>query len=723
MVATLLGPGAVIGQIIGFDVTYDFGNVQNGDELLLQPSGDPLFEAACFQLVGSGIVYSEVNAIPADPGMAAVLPTNPATELLTAAGNQLYFLAGANQGGSGHDVIVRYYFEYRCLGVSSTALPYAAQTSGANNRKYTGNYNDDPPPGDTILPGVDPFTIAKTANPTSLPPTGGTVTYTVVITNTDPSGFGLDAYVDSISDTLPTVPATVTYVGLSGGSAAGTPGFVSSSNSSVEPSASDTGTIQWNAKVTGSVRNWVVPAGGTLTLVYQVNVPGTVGAYTNSVVTNTGATDTSTVTVAQQADVGVTKTDSSATYTPGGSVTYTVVVTNAGPGAANGTIITDDLPEPPLSNITWNCVQAGGAVCPNASGTGDISETIATLPVGGSLTYTVTADIDVTATGNLVNTASVAPPAGTTDPDSSNDSATDTDTLNAQLGLAVIKTANPSSVTAPGGDVTFTVRVDNVSNVVVTLNSLVDDVHGDLNGQGTCGVPVAVAVGGFYECQFTVTVTGDPGFVETDTITVTGTDGGGQDVAGSDSAEVAVIGPEVLYFDPAVSKIGTLEPGELGLPGESLTWVVTITNVGNAPGYNIVITDTIQPELQITGATIDFGTVSISGQTVTFNIPVLNPGDVVTAQVDTLVLESPASGMFDNTVTVTGTGPDGTVSTDSTSASLSVPTSLPDTGYPPASEKEAVSSTYTVIIGAICIMLITLTGWFLHRRKRGGSLI
>ncbi|MEZ4660430.1 MAG: hypothetical protein R2911_22975 [Caldilineaceae bacterium] len=43
----------------------------------------------------------------------------------------------------------------------------------------------------------------------------------------------------------------------------------------------------------------------------------------------------------------------------------------------------------------------------------------------------------------------------------------------------------------------------------VTLTSLVDDVHGDLNGQGTCGLPQALAIGGTYDCAFSATVFGN----------------------------------------------------------------------------------------------------------------------------------------------------------------------------------------------------------------------
>jgi len=88
-------------------------------------------------------------------------------------------------------------------------------------------------------------------------------------------------------------------------------------------------------------------------------------------------------------DLSVTKTDGQANYTPGGSFSYDIVVANNGPGSANGSTFTDTLPAW-AEGVTWTCVAAGSAVCPNANGTGNaISEVIAAFPNGGSLTYTV----------------------------------------------------------------------------------------------------------------------------------------------------------------------------------------------------------------------------------------------------------------------------------------------------------------------------------------------
>jgi hypothetical protein len=71
-------------------------------------------------------------------------------------------------------------------------------------------------------------------------------------------------------------------------------------------------------------------------------------------------------------------------------------------------------------------VYTGAGASGPASGSGDIGAAV-NLPAGATVTFTVNASISSAATGNLVNTATVTPPPGTTDPAPGNNSATDTD--------------------------------------------------------------------------------------------------------------------------------------------------------------------------------------------------------------------------------------------------------------------------------------------------------
>ena len=78
------------------------------------------------------------------------------------------------------------------------------------------------------------------------------------------------------------------------------------------------------------------------------------------------------------ADLSITKTDGVTTAVPGGSVTYTITASNAGPDPVTGGTVTDTFPA--ILTCTWTCVGAGGGTCA-ASGLGNISDTV-NLPVG-----------------------------------------------------------------------------------------------------------------------------------------------------------------------------------------------------------------------------------------------------------------------------------------------------------------------------------------------------
>ena len=137
-----------------------------------------------------------------------------------------------------------------------------------------------------------------------------------------------------------------------------------------------------------------------------------------------------------QAELAITKTDGVTTAVPGTTTTYTIAVSNGGPSAVTGAVVTDTLPAA-ITGATWTCVASAGSACGAASGTGSIATTV-NLLVGGTATFTVVASIAPSATGSLVNTASVAAPAGVTDPTPGNNTATDTDTLTPNAAIPTL---------------------------------------------------------------------------------------------------------------------------------------------------------------------------------------------------------------------------------------------------------------------------------------------
>jgi uncharacterized repeat protein (TIGR01451 family) len=165
-----------------------------------------------------------------------------------------------------------------------------------------------------------------------------------------------------------------------------------------------------------------IPANGSCT--FQVDVTSSaagsalvntipVGALTTSAGANAVAA-TATLTVRPQADLSITKA-APATIGSGAPITYTIVVGNAGPQAANSASFSDNVPAV-LTGVGASCGTAtGGAACGAVNIAGNnVTSTITTLPSGGTVTFTITATAP--ASGTFTNTARVIAPAGIVDP-------------------------------------------------------------------------------------------------------------------------------------------------------------------------------------------------------------------------------------------------------------------------------------------------------------------
>src|SRR5207248_977859 len=191
--------------------------------------------------------------------------------------------------------------------------------------------------------------------------------------------------------------------------------------------------------------------------------------------------------------LAITKTDGVASVNAGGSTTYTVVATNGGPSAVVGATVTDTAPST-MTFSAWSCVASVGSSCP-ASGSGNISASVNLLS-GGTATFTVDATVAGNATGSIVNTATIAPPAGVTDPNLANNTATDTDALTSQVTLMVAKTDGSATYT-PGGTATYTITVTNTGASDATNVTVSDALPAGLkltagvscvaNGGASCG--------------------------------------------------------------------------------------------------------------------------------------------------------------------------------------------------------------------------------------------
>jgi uncharacterized repeat protein (TIGR01451 family) len=131
-------------------------------------------------------------------------------------------------------------------------------------------------------------------------------------------------------------------------------------------------------------------------------------------------------------DLQITKTDvpPSVTYMPGGILTYSVTVTNNSTFNLTGITVTDNIPTL-IDPLTWSwiCSPAPGSIgasCTSGPSNTSINDTVVNLPSNTSVVYSITATVLGTATGDVINTASVVPPSGLVDSVPDNNTATDT---------------------------------------------------------------------------------------------------------------------------------------------------------------------------------------------------------------------------------------------------------------------------------------------------------
>lgn len=173
--------------------------------------------------------------------------------------------------------------------------------------------------------------------------------------------------------------------------------------------------------------------------------------------------------------------------------------------------------------------------------------------------------------------------------------------------ITVDKTALTPTLPVPGGDFTFRVQVTNTSLEAVSLTSLVDDIYGNLDGRGTCETPTTINPGATYTCQFTGEFIGVAGATQTDTVTATAVDIGGDinpPATASDSATVTIVA--VVGDVPAISVSKTAVPESLPVPGGAFTYNIRVTNTG-AEAVNLTgLTDNIYGNLDTrAGSTCD----------------------------------------------------------------------------------------------------------------------
>jgi uncharacterized repeat protein (TIGR01451 family) len=578
---------------------------------------------------------------------------------------------------------------------------------------------------------VLPPSIAKAFSPTAIA-SGGTTTLTLTITNPNQVTTLNDL---AVTDTFPTgmtVAAPLTFTNTCGGTVQDDlGGSLDAGDSGIQLTG---GTLAPNSNCTITVLVTATQSG--------TNTTGNVSA-TNG---GTGNTASAPISVGSRvADLQAVKSADPTTVASGGAIRFTIVLTNNGPDAADGATFSDSVPAQ-VTILSATCGSAtGGAVCggnPTISGQ-DVAHTIPTFPSGGAVTITI--DGIVTGDSDFTNTARITPPTDTVDPNQLNNESGAPVVMSSTgtaADLVVTKSVDPVTYT-PGGALTYTIVVRNdgpndVNGAIVTdifPSALVNPQWSCVaTGSATCATglrnsnlvdTVNIAAGSSNYLTYTVTaLVAASANTPINNMVYVALPSGFVDPTPDNNSAPAVSNPvnvsptavptqigSIVVVDPVIVKL--VDPA-LALPGELVTYTLTVTNPSSAPATAVVVSDTVPAVLQIISATATQGTFTISGQVVIFNVGTVNPGQVVTLTV-TARLRDDAPAPSD--VTNTGELRHQTGNPRTSSAVLRVTRGrLPATGLPPAEPSRAAEALGLLIAGVLLIASGALL-WLRLRRR------
>jgi uncharacterized repeat protein (TIGR01451 family) len=563
--------------------------------------------------------------------------------------------------------------------------------------------------GETYFPGVVVFatqlfapdlltTVTKTATDLNggqvLP--GDTLRYAVSLSNIGTDGATNVVLDDAIPAGTSYVPGSLRIVsGANAGTMSDAPGDDQAEFGSGQV------VFRLGTGATSSAGGSIAPAGAT-SISFDVTVDpttpdGTVVSNAASLAYNaqtlgtaySGPSPTASVTVVNQADLSITKVASTATYTPGSPLSYTITASNSGPADVTGATVTDTVPAA-LTGFTWTCASG----CSQSSGTGSIS-TAVDIAASGSVVITLSGTVPGGTVGALSNTASIAPPAGTTDTDGSNNSATSSTPVAPIADLSVTKTASRTTY-AVGSPLTYTITVSNGGPSGVVGAAVTDTVPAALSGftwtcasgcspsSGTGSISTAVTLtsGASSVITLTGTIPAKTKGTLSNTATVAAPAGIADPNPGNNSATRVLQksgGSPPPPSPPPTSSGGSSADLEItkGGPGtanvgDTVTFTLTARNNGPAAAKNVIVSDTLPNELLYIVATGPSGvTCSVSGQVVRCTDPSLAAAATMTITIQVKVVGG-AGGSVVNIGSISSDTPDPAAGNNSSSAPLAI---------------------------------------------------
>lgn len=344
--------------------------------------------------------------------------------------------------------------------ISSTASGTLADTATASAPDSSAVSATDT---DSLSAEAD-ITITQTDNDggSSVGPSTGTgvpgtaITYTIIATNSGPSGVnGAEIY-----DPLGVLHSIGSDSWTATGSGGAT-GFTPSGSGSFD----DIVTLPAGASITYTVvANIKSSATGTMSNTVTITPPS--GLFNTNPLEVGGAVSATDTDVLAQANLKITDTDGVSSVGPGSSDTYTIVVSNSGPSSASNVTVVDNLSSQGFTNLSSPNLPGGVTFSSSTLGW-----TLASLASGQSVTLELSGTVPSAATGStyvnsVTSSASDAPTVSATDTDSLGPLGDVTITLSDNDGGSSVGPTTGSAVA--GASITYTIVAANTGPSTVT---------------------------------------------------------------------------------------------------------------------------------------------------------------------------------------------------------------------------------------------------------------
>lgn len=484
--------------------------------------------------------------------------------------------------------------------------------------------------------------------------------YTFTVTNAGPSA---DAPSYTITDTLPT---GVTFVSATGDATCTVAG---------QDITCTGGGIAAGAPAQVTTVTVAIAGSATGTLVNTANIAAAPGTTDPNMANNTS---TDNAPVEPNADLSITKTHTG-DLTAGANVTYTFTVDNGGPSDVASYTITDTLD----GNLVYQSSSAGLS----CTGTTTITCTGGGITSGNQDVQTVTVKVDSAATpgSTMSNTASVAPPTGVNDPDTSNNSSTVNNNVVASADLAISK-GHTGNFTAGSNTNDFTIEVTNNGPSDASTFTMTDVLPAGMtyvNGTGT-GVTCTNA-GQTVTCSYGPTISAGQTVAITLTVEVDADLTGGSTLNNSASVSSATPdpdmsnntgGPDTVTIDSSADlEITKTHSTPDFTAGNNESYNLAVKNNGPSDVTSFTISDSLASDLTYVSAT--GATCNAVAQDVTCTGGAIASGDTVNVVLTVAVSASVVEGTsISNTATVATVAP--TTDPDTSNNDSSVSTTVVD---------------------------------------------